>query len=192
MGDETQPARVLHVFNNILTDSPKTTTTEPTPSSETPSRRWMYWQMFLAVAKKVVRAPISLHTWGALRRTVISNILPDNMVYRYKAYQRGECNRCGLCCKIQFQCPFLVDEGPYNTHCSIYTTPHAPSACLKFPVDPLDLKLLQREIGNACTFYFEGAPQKLSILEFARLYTEGIKQQLAKKKLREATDAPER
>ena len=177
--------RVLHVFNNILSEKSNQSDLPP----EVPSRRWMYWQMARAVTKKVVRGPFSLHTWGALRRHILSNVLPDNILYRYKAYQRGECNRCGLCCKIQFQCPFFVDEGPYNTHCAIYTTPHAPNACLKFPVDPTDLRLLQREVGNACTFYYEGAPQKLSVLEFIKLYTEGVRQQLAKRKLKEAPES---
>jgi hypothetical protein len=145
--------------------------------------------MFVAVVKKIVRAPFSMHTWAALRRTVLASFLPDNIIYRYKAYQRGECNRCGLCCKIQFQCPFFIDEGPYNTRCSIYTTPHAPSACVKFPLDPTDLKLLQREIGNACTFYFEGAPRKLSILDFSKLYIHGVRQQLAKRKLKEISES---
>jgi hypothetical protein len=108
MAKDPQGSRVLHVFTNILPSPPEL-------PPEIPSRQWMYRQMFFAVAKKFVRAPFSLHTWAALRRTMMSNFLPDNLAYRYKAYQRGECNRCGLCCKIQFQCPFFVDEGPYNT-----------------------------------------------------------------------------
>ncbi len=183
--DNQKGGRVIHVFENIIS-SPAP---DPNLSKEVPSRKWMYLQMTMAVAKKVSRAPFSLHTWAALRRTILSNVLPDNLVHRYKAYQKGECNRCGLCCKIQFECPFFVDEGPYNTHCSIYTTPHAPKACLKFPLDPLDLKLLQREIGHACTFYYEGKPQRLSIIEFVKLYTEGVKQQLAKRKFKEAPDS---
>jgi hypothetical protein len=181
-----QRGHVLHVFNNIISGESKTA---PPLPPEVPSRRWMYWQMTRAVTKKVLRSPFSLHTWAALRRTVLSNILPDNLVLRYKAYQRGECNRCGLCCKIQFQCPFFIDEGPYDTRCSIYTTPHAPTACVKFPLDPMDLKLLQREVGNACTFYYEGAPQTLSILEFVRLYTQGVREHFAKRKLKEAADS---
>ena len=182
---QSQPgSRVLPVLSNLINKH-----SEPELPAETASRRWMYSQMTRAVIKKIVRAPFSIHTWAALRRTLMSNFLPDNLLYRYKAYQRGECNRCGLCCKIQFQCPFFVDEGPFNTHCSVYTTPHAPSACLKFPLDPLDLKLLQREVGQACTFYYEGAPQKLSILEFVRLYTEGVRQQFAKRKLKEVADS---
>lgn len=183
--EKPEGRKVLHVFTNILSSSPQ----ENDLPAEVSSRRWMYWQMFRAVSKKVMRAPFSLHTWAALRRTLLSNILPDNLVHRYKAYQRGECNRCGLCCKIQFECPFFVDEGPYNTHCAIYTSPHAPKACLKFPLDPMDLKLLQREVGNACTFYYEGRPQRLTILEFVKLYTEGMRQQLAKRKLKEVSDS---
>ncbi|HJQ22635.1 MAG TPA: hypothetical protein VKA60_01880 [Blastocatellia bacterium] len=183
--EKQQGGRVLHVFNVVASPPAKAFDLPP----EVPSRRWMYGQMFRAVIKKIIRAPLSIHTWAALRRTILSNFLPDNLVYRYKAYQRGECNRCGLCCKIQFQCPFFVDEGPFNTRCAIYTTPAAPQACLKFPLDPTDLKLLQREVGNACTFYYEGAPQKLSILEFVKLYTQGVRQQLAKRKLKEAADS---
>ena len=186
MDQEKQSSgRVLHVFDNILQQQSKAPDLPP----EVPSRRWMYWQMTLAVSKKIVRAPLSIHTWAALRRTLLANFLPDNLAYRYKAYQRGECNRCGLCCKIQFQCPFFVDEGEFNTRCSIYTTPSAPQACLKFPLDPTDLKLLQREVGSACTFYYEGAPQKLSVIEFAKLYTQGVRQQLAKRKLKEASES---
>jgi hypothetical protein len=185
MTQEKQPSgKVLHVITNIISQQLKA----PDLPAEVPSRRWMYSQMIRAFTKKVVRAPFSVHTWGALRRALLANVLPDNLVYRYKAYQRGECNRCGLCCKIQFQCPFFIDEGTNNTRCSIYTTPHAPSACLKFPLDPTDLKLLQREVGNACTFYYEGEPQKLSVLEFAKLYTQGVRQQLSKRKLKEASD----
>jgi hypothetical protein len=182
--EKQEDRRVLHVFDNILPEPAKASDLP----AEVPSRKWMYWQMTRAVAKKVSRSPFSLHTWAALRRTLLSNVLPDNLITRYKAYQKGECNRCGLCCKIQFECPFFVEEGPYNTHCKIYTSPHAPNACLKFPLDPLDLKLLQREIGHACTFYFEGKPQRLSVLEFIKLYTQGVRQQLAKRKLKEAPD----
>jgi hypothetical protein len=181
MQDKPATHRVIHVFDNILA--------RPPLPPEIPSRAWMYRQMTRAVLTKILHAPFSVHTWGALRRTVLSNFLPDNILYRYKAYQRGECNRCGLCCKIQFKCPFFVDEGPYNTRCSIYTTPYAPQACLKFPLDPIDLRLLQREVGNACTFYYEGAPRRLTILDFARLYAQGVRQQLAKRKLKHITDS---
>ncbi|HYP28618.1 MAG TPA: hypothetical protein VE262_18045 [Blastocatellia bacterium] len=183
--EKPEGGRVIHIFDNIISQSNE----PPELPPEVPSRRWMYTQMVKAVSKKVMHAPFSIHTWAALRRSLLANLLPDNLLYRYKAYQRGECNRCGLCCKIQFQCPFYIEEGPYNTRCGIYTTPHVPTACVKFPLDPLDLKLLQREVGNACTFYYEGEPQTLSILEFVKLYTQGVRQQLAKRKLKEVTNS---
>jgi hypothetical protein len=183
--EKQEGSRVIHVFHNIF---PQKAELPPLPP-EIPSRPWMYWQMTRAVARKFIRAPLSVHPWAALRRTLLASFLPDNLIMRYKGYQRGECNRCGLCCKILFQCPFFIDEGAYNTRCAIYTTSHVPSACLKFPLDPMDLQLLQREIGNACTFYYEGEPQKLSILVFAKLYTQGVRQQLAKRKLKEAADS---
>ena len=153
------------------------------------SKRWMYWQMTKAVSRKFVRATFSMHTWAALNRSILANFLPDNLLFRHKAHQRGVCNRCGLCCKIQFRCPFFVDEGPFNTRCSIYMTPHVPTACLKFPVNPSDLHMLQREIGHACSFYFEGRPKKLNFFEFARLYYQGMREQMAKRKLKEVTES---
>ena len=60
--EKQHSGRVLHVFDNIL--SQQSITPEPPP--EVPSRRWMYWQMTRAVAKKVVRAPLSIHTLGRI------------------------------------------------------------------------------------------------------------------------------
>ncbi|HWO00749.1 MAG TPA: hypothetical protein VNS63_15930, partial [Blastocatellia bacterium] len=68
MTQETQTGgRVLHVFDNVLSQPES-----PELPPEVPSRRWMYWQMTRAVSKKVVRAPFSIHTWGALRRTLMA------------------------------------------------------------------------------------------------------------------------
>ncbi|MCC6744211.1 MAG: hypothetical protein IT175_10145, partial [Acidobacteria bacterium] len=134
-----------------------------------PSRPSLYWEMARNVTKKVIRAPISIHTWGALRRTVLPQILPDELLRRWKPYQMGECNRCGACCQIQFQCSFMVQEPDNLTHCTIYQSDHAPQACLNFPIDPLDLHMLQREIGNRCVFYYEGAPEPIPRVEFAMI-----------------------
>jgi hypothetical protein len=55
--------------------------------------------------------------------------------------RQGECTRCGACCKILFQCPFLVEE-PTNEAgiaytCSIYGK-HFKN-CRIFPIVPKDL-----------------------------------------------------
>src|SRR3990172_3596797 len=61
--------------------------------------------------------------------------------------RRGECNRCGRCCKILFRCPFLREEdGSFS--CRIYG--HHFAACKLFPLQPADLA----ELGGECTYTF--------------------------------------
>ena len=146
----------------------------PFDPANLPAKSEMYWQMARNVTKKVIRAPISIHTWGALRRTILPQLLPDELLRRWKPYQKGECNRCGACCQIQFQCSFMVQEDDHLTHCTIYQSDHAPQACLVFPVDPLDLHMLQREIGNVCTFYYEGEPAPIPRAEYARIIAKHL------------------
>jgi len=63
------------------------------------------------------------------------------------ALRRGECNRCGRCCKILFRCPFLREaNGEYS--CRIYG--HHFTACKLFPLEPADLA----ELDGECTFTF--------------------------------------
>jgi hypothetical protein len=174
----------------VLNQAPPPPEFDPT---EVPPRAEMYRQMVWNVAKKVFRAPISLHTWGALRRTILPQLLPDELLYRWKPYQRGECNRCGACCQIQFQCSFMVRDPGDLTHCSIYQSDHAPKACLVFPVDPLDLHTLQREIGYVCTFYYEGAPDPIPPHEYAwivaRHLAERVRKSVKNRKRRPALES---
>jgi hypothetical protein len=63
--------------------------------------------------------------------------------------RQGECTRCGACCKILFQCPFLVEE-PANDAgdaytCAIYGK-HFKN-CRIFPIVPKDLLEVEEECG---------------------------------------------
>lgn len=84
---------------------------------------------------------------GKLRRYFRSNIYTlDNE--QLLEQRKGECTRCGGCCKILVRCPFLEEiEGEYN--CSIYGEHFAQ--CRIFPLVPKDLK----EIEEPCGYYFE-------------------------------------
>jgi hypothetical protein len=67
------------------------------------------------------------------------------------ALRRGECNRCGRCCKILFRCPFLREEnGEYS--CRIYGRHF--TACKLFPLEQADLA----ELDGECTFTFVTPP----------------------------------
>ncbi len=113
--------------------------------------------------RKIVGLAYTKHSWGATRRWLLSNILPDKVLHRWKPYQRGGCNRCGLCCKIVFRCPFFYENGE-TTACLIYTSEkHFPAACVAFPFDPADLAEVQREVAPApCPFHYEGQPEHLT------------------------------
>ena len=110
--------------------------------------------------KKIAGFFYTKHSYGAARRWVLATVLPDRILYRWKPYQRGGCNRCGLCCKFIFRCPFFV-ENEETTACMIYMDPkHQAPPCVVFPIDPIDLREVQREAAPApCPFYFEGQPE---------------------------------
>lgn len=113
----------------------------------------------IIAARKIAGFFYTKHSYGATRRWVLSKVLPDNVLYRWKPYQRGGCTRCGMCCKIVFQCPFFL-QNEETTACMIYTTKHAAPPCVVFPIDPIDLREVQRSVApEPCPFYFEGQPE---------------------------------
>ncbi len=123
------------------------------------SDSWVYLQKTYVTLRKVAGFFYTDHSYGATRRWLLATVLPDRVLYRWKPYQRGGCNRCGLCCKIVFRCPFFL-ETEETTACMIYTTKHAAPPCVVFPIDPIDLREVQRQIAPApCPFYFEGEPE---------------------------------
>src|SRR6185503_12688280 len=123
------------------------------------SDSWVYLQKTFITLRKIAGFFYTDHSYGATRRWVLATVLPDRVLYRWKPYQRGGCNRCGLCCKIVFRCPFFLETAE-TTACMIYTTKHAAPPCVVFPIDPIDLREVQRQIAPApCPFYFEGEPE---------------------------------
>ena len=172
---QSRPPRALPVLGAVPPPPPFN-------PKEVPSKPKMYALMAWAVTKKVLHAPVSLHTFMALRRTLLPQILPPERRHRWKAYQKGECNRCGACCNIQFSCPFVVNDGPQLTHCSIYQSDHAPKACLVFPIDPIDLHMLQREVGWVCTFYYEGEPEPIPRLEYMKIVARHLLNRRSRKR----------
>ncbi|MBL8170297.1 MAG: hypothetical protein JNJ50_19215 [Acidobacteria bacterium] len=124
----------------------------------------IFWKKAYIGWRKVIGFTYTKHSYGATRRWLLAQVLPDKILYRWKPYQRGGCNRCGLCCKIVFRCPFFYENGE-TTACLIYKSEkHWPSACVAFPVDPYDLSEVQREVAPApCPFHFEGQPEHPTI-----------------------------
>jgi len=84
---------------------------------------------------------------GKIRRFIQSNVYTRNNE-QLLAKRRGECTRCGACCKILIRCPFLLEEnGEYS--CSIHGRHFAQ--CQLYPLVPADLA----EIDEECGYTFE-------------------------------------
>lgn len=81
--------------------------------------------------------------WGKLRRHWLSRFRP-RYVERMRQRRRGECVRCGSCCRFLFKCPYLEN----GSHCTIY--PRRFKQCADFPIDHRDLRYLE----ESCGFYF--------------------------------------
>jgi hypothetical protein len=95
-----------------------------------------------------VRASLQLR--GKIRRFVQSSVLPGN-TERLLANRRGECDRCGECCKILFKCPFLGTDEQGQYTCKIYA--YRFSQCRLYPLQASDL----REV-NHCSYTFVEEP----------------------------------
>ena len=72
--------------------------------------------------------------------------------------RRGECTRCGACCKILIRCPFLVEDPEKEAgemySCSIYGSRF--NQCRLYPIVPRDLLEVEEECGY--TFVEPGKP----------------------------------
>jgi hypothetical protein len=85
---------------------------------------------------------------GKFRRAVVGTMLSEEDRLAIAGARRGDCNRCGACCKILFACPFLIEGKDGTFTCGVYD--HRPASCRLFPMVPADL----REV-DGCGFSFE-------------------------------------
>lgn len=76
------------------------------------------------------------------------------------ANRRGDCNRCGECCKLPYPCPFLrYDEEGLST-CTVYSL--RPPSCRKYPrTDDENLT------PHTCGYYFVTSDELIPVDETA-------------------------
>ena len=101
---------------------------------------------------------MTLQLRGKTRRFVQSSLLrqdPGPLLERRK----GDCNRCGACCKILFRCPFLATDAEGQYTCRIYEKRFAQ--CRLYPLHAGDLL----ELEGQCSYTFAAEP---SLAELSR------------------------
>lgn len=92
-----------------------------------------------------------IHGWGKIRRFYYWALRKDYVVQSH-ARRRGECIRCGACCKLMFRCPWL-DESDALPTCRRHET--RPMNCRVFPIDEADIA--DRDLilpHRKCGYYF--------------------------------------
>lgn len=75
--------------------------------------------------------------------------------------RRGECNRCGQCCKLPFPCPFLRFDDEGLSSCSVYHV--RPPSCRKYP-----RVAAENLTPQTCGYYFVGVDELRGQLHGAR------------------------
>ena|SRR5438552_4046969 len=83
---------------------------------------------------------------GKLRRLYMVHAQRSDVEEQVRS-RKGDCNRCGACCKIVYRCPFL-EENEVGYRCSIYES--RATQCRYFPISQRDLT----ELAGSCSYYF--------------------------------------
>ncbi len=96
--------------------------------------------------------------WGTVRRFYL-HTLNRSYIRRQRSRIRGECRRCGACCRLTMmtKCPFF-DESGELPGCIEYCNPKRYTNCRVFPIDELDLahrNMVSVPDDGPCGYYFD-------------------------------------
>ena len=95
----------------------------------------------------------AFHQFLGKSRRFLYSVFGNGYVTRQLDRRQGECKRCGACCKLLLNCPFL-DDSKSLCNCRIYE--HTSPNCTIFPLDERDLADRNRILPNEpCGYYFE-------------------------------------
>jgi Fe-S-cluster containining protein len=90
---------------------------------------------------------------GKVRRFANSKVR-KTYVEKQLAKRKGECKRCGACCKLLFKCPLLKEMPDGSTECKIHHK--RPGNCKLFPLDSKDIEERNHLLPDLpCGYYFE-------------------------------------
>jgi hypothetical protein len=83
--------------------------------------------------------------YGVFKKDYIQKNIAEN--------RQGECHRCGACCKLIYQCPFLGEDIDQLPYCRIYGDLR-PANCHNYPFDRIDSEI------EMCGFKFKDENSK--------------------------------
>ena len=75
-----------------------------------------------------------------VRRFYYGSFRKDYVERSVSETRDGDCHRCGACCELLFQCPFLGRDGQNLPYCRIYGDLR-PANCHSYPFDTVDAEI---------------------------------------------------
>ncbi|MBA4387112.1 MAG: hypothetical protein C0404_03965 [Verrucomicrobia bacterium] len=90
----------------------------------------------MTVAKTNLRGRLKL-LYGKSRR-LLWNVCRPGYVRSAIEQRKGECRRCGVCCRLIWRCKFYREEHGVSS-CTLYNV-YRPPNCRSFPIDHRDIR----------------------------------------------------
>lgn len=98
---------------------------------------------FLGLSEEYLRRSTFLaQVLRKIRRTYFSYFKTDYVRQSIAVNREGNCHRCGACCKLLYDCPFLGHDAHALPYCRIYGDLR-PMACKNYPFDRADSEIEQ-------------------------------------------------
>lgn len=94
--------------------------------------------------------------YGGKARRLFYSLFKPSYIKQQLATRKGNCLRCGVCCRLGYNCPSLGIKKEGST-CKTYTI--RSTNCRIFPINNADLR--ERNLVSpetTCGFYFEENP----------------------------------
>ena len=93
--------------------------------------------------------------WSGVVRRFLLYLFNRKYVGESSAKRRGECLRCGACCRLVVNpCPYLVFDGDGKSSCVKYDSTRMPN-CVIFQIDRRDIRERDLVCQIPCGYGFD-------------------------------------
>ncbi|MDR2929033.1 MAG: hypothetical protein LBV41_12670 [Cytophagaceae bacterium] len=103
--------------------------------------------------KKVTIAE-RLTLWKGTLRRLSMHLFNKKQLRKGIASRQGECIRCGMCCRLTFNCMWLTFDSEGQSTCRKYNAIR-PVNCHHFPIDRRDIRDRNIISDCKCGYYFD-------------------------------------
>jgi hypothetical protein len=108
-----------------------------------------FWEFIKGWYKRrVVEKSLLGQVLRKTRRAFLGNFRSEYVQKSVQETRKGDCNHCGLCCKLIYKCPFVGHDKAGLSYCRIYGIIR-PASCRNYPFDVIDSEIAE------CSYSFK-------------------------------------